>query len=90
MVDYSAYTPLWIRGRNVVDLAPLNLAPDLADALIAWQRHFDAHFSIERGPSWDELAAAEWHNSEGPRLYERLTRALPGADITLDMWVPAT
>ncbi len=87
-VDYRAPSPLWIGGGNVADLTRLHLAVDLVSDLIAWQRHFDAHFSIMRWPNWDSREAAEWHAAEGPRLYERLRRALPERDIALNMSGP--
>ena len=89
MVEYAARTPLWVRGGNLADLTSLDLPTELADDLIAWQQHFHDHFSITRWPNWDSREAAEWHAAEGPRLYERLRRALPERDIALNMWVPA-
>ena len=92
MVEYKARSPVWTNPVcppcHLVDLTLLPLAGDLVSDLVAWQRHFDAHFSVERWPNWDSREAAEWHAAEGPRLYERLRLALPDTEVTLHMWVP--
>jgi hypothetical protein len=87
MVDYSAETPVWFNpGGNVLDLTGLGLQPLLVRRLIAWQRHFDQHYSLDRQPHWSGEEVREWHIEEGRRLREELARAIPSADVVLDLW----
>jgi hypothetical protein len=86
MTDYGAGTPLWIGGENLSDLEPLNLGPHLVRSLLSWQHHFDEHFLYDREPSWDRPASRDWYAQEGARLHERLRRALPDIQVTLDLW----
>jgi hypothetical protein len=85
-VEYSASTPLDIDGAVLLSTAALGLDDTLSEALIAWQRHFDVHFSAMRWPHWDTLTAADWHEAEGRRLFDRLSAALPNTEVTLSLW----
>lgn len=89
--DYAAPTPLWEIARDgggvlsVEHLTTLGLTDHLITGLVDWQRFFDAHFSSTR-PHWDSPGSAERFGSRGKRLHDRLTRALPDVQITLDLW----
>jgi hypothetical protein len=85
-VEYSAPTPLDINGGVLRSTEPLGLDDALSDALIGWQRHFVEHFYFDRWPHWDSLAAADWHEAEGHRLFDRLSAALPETQVTLSLW----
>lgn len=85
-VEYGAAVPLAIDGTVLSSAAPLNVDEDLSDGLVAWQRHFDAHFSITRWPHRDSPRAADWHESEGLRLRELLQAALPETRVELRLW----
>lgn len=87
-VDYGAPTPLWVNeGQAVItDLTSLHLPPSLMNGLLAWQQHFDAHFSLDRWPHWDSKVAEEWHVAAAHRLFQELVVALPLTKIMLRIW----
>ncbi len=83
-VEYSADMPVWPDAGDVLDLAALG--PALIRRLIIWQRHFDQHYSLYRQPHWSDREAGRWHVEEGRQLREELARAVPDADVVLDLW----
>ncbi len=83
MCDYSA-PPLWNNEGGVTDFAEYGLPADLERDLWAWQEHFDANFHWETG--WSDESAAQLHDRVGRDLLTRLSDALPGYVVELDLW----
>ena len=85
MSDHGAPTPVWVDRSTVLsDLARLGLSAHLAAALHAWQAHFDEHFSPLR--AWDCEDDRQWYLEEGEVLRDRLSRALGGCEVVVDLW----
>jgi hypothetical protein len=82
--DYAAETPIWVDGGLLVDLDRLGISGHLQDSLIAWQRHFEEHFRPLL--AWDSPQSRAAYAEAGPVLLDRLRRALPHVEVTLDMW----
>jgi hypothetical protein len=85
MTDYLAPTPVWVDHTTVLsDLTALGLSEHLVAELLAWQRYFDEHFSTDG--LWNPPVGDEIYATTGRQLHDRLTRALPGTEVTLDLW----
>jgi hypothetical protein len=85
MSDYGAPTPVWTDESTVLsDLALLRLPEHLAAALQVWLAHFEAHFAV--GFAWDTEDNRLWYVEEGEVLRDRLSRALDGCEVILDLW----
>jgi hypothetical protein len=85
MTDYLAPTPVWADHTHVLpDLSALGLTDHLVAELLAWQRYFDEHFSTDG--LWDPPTGDQVYAATGRRLHGRLTRALPGTVVSLDLW----
>ncbi len=85
MSDYSVPTPVWVDDATVVsDLAALRLSEHLVTALLDWQAHFEAHFAP--GFAWDSEDDRRWYVDEGEVLRDRLSRAVGGCEVRLDLW----
>lgn len=82
--DYAAETPIWVDGGLLVDLDLLGIDQHLQDSLIAWQRHFEEHFRPLL--AWDSRESRAAYAQGGPVLLDRLRRALPHVEVTLNMW----
>jgi len=85
MTDYLAPTPVWVDHTRVLsDLSTLSLPALLVAELLDWQRYFDEHFTTDG--LWDVTAGAETYADTGRTLHDRLSRALPGTEVSLDLW----
>lgn len=65
-------------------LAQLGLSPHVVACLMAWQRYFDDYFHTDG--TWDSPEGAQAYADRGRKLRDRLARALPETDVTLDLW----
>jgi hypothetical protein len=74
--DYGAPSPVWLSSTTVLsDLSTLGLRQHLIDSLLAWQLHFDEHFTP--GGGWSSAETAIAYANQGHELHDRLSRALP-------------
>jgi hypothetical protein len=84
MSEYATETPLWQAGE---EMAPeeFGLSSDLSEQLLAWQRHFESHYSWQHG--WDSVADANWYAVMAETLVNRLRDEL-ASDLRLvvDLW----